>query len=562
MRQLVFAGFVALLVVSLALATVRGQAQRPGPIAPARDKPASIAADRELAGRVTAADSGAPLRNVEVSIGAVAGGASKPLSTRTDTSGHYRFEGLAPARYSVRASKPGFVSLRYGATNPLEGGRAVDLAQGSAAQIDFKLPRAGVISGEIRDPFGEPVLDAEVRVMRYQNQAGQRRLVTAGRVRQTDDLGAFRIFGLLPGTYYLAVRPRDETEAASPEGAYTPLYYPGTTDVAEARPITVDIASEVAGISFTMLPVRTGSVRGTVADAAGRPAPAAQMTAVRREAGNTFVTAAETRAKADGSFEFKNLPPGAYSVQAWVHGSAGSPPEFGAAATQVAGGDAAAVAVRTGPGGTLRGRIVLRSSTSGSAFNPSQMEVTARPASQEVRVPVGRSSSARVQRDWSFELRGVSGPRVLRVSGVPAPWALESIHIKDRDVTDEPIELKPGDVTSDAEIVLTTRTTEIDGIVERDASSSQVSIIAFPIDRAHWEPHDRRIQIRRPSADGRFRIRGLPPGDYHLVAVPFVWQGEWSDTAFLSRASAVATRVSLAAAGKTAARLKVSVIQQ
>lgn len=562
MRQLALAGLVAALVVSQANSAARGEAQRPRPPAPPRDKAAVVSGAGEIAGRVTASDTGAPLRHVAISISAAGGGTAKPLSTLTDTNGNYGFGGLPVVRYSVRASKPGFVSLRYGAADPLEPARYVDLAQGNATKIDFKLPRAAVISGDIRDAFGEPLLDAEVRVMRYQNQAGQRRLVTAGRVRLTDDLGAFRIFGLLPGTYYLAVRPREEPTDTPAEGSYTALYYPGTTDVAEARPITVALGSEVSGISFVVTPVQVAQLLGTVADAAGRPAAGAQITAVRREAGNTFITAAETRATADGTFEFKNLAPGSYSVQAWVRGTATSPPEFGAAMAQTAGGEAATVAFRTAPGGTLRGRVVLRSPTGQIPFTPSQMEVIARPASQEVRVPVGRAATARVQRDWTFELRAVSGRRTLRVSGVPAPWALESIQINDRDVTDEPVELTPGDVTSGAEIVLTTTTTEISGVVDRDQSSSPISVIVFPIDRAHWEPYDRRIQVRRASSEGRFRIHGLPPGEYFVVAVPYVWQGEWSDPGFLQTASAVATRVSLAAAGKAATRLKVSPLQQ
>ena len=39
----------------------------------------------------------------------------------------------------------------------------------------------------------------------------------------------------------------------------------------------------------------------------------------------------------------------------------------------------------------------------------------------------------------------------------------------------------------------------------------------------------------RPSADGAFAFRGLPPGSYYLAAIDDVEPGEWFDPAFLQR---------------------------
>lgn len=538
--------------------------QRPPQSVP-RDRVQAPAGTGQLAGRATAADSGAPLRQVEITLSSSA--LRAPRLARSDPAGQYRFTDLPAGRYWIRASRPGFVPLRYGATEPLEPGRYVDVAEGGVvSSVNFTLPRAAVISGQVLDEFGEPVLDAEIRAMRYQTQAGQRRLTAASRVRLTDDLGAFRIFGLLPGTYYISAVPRwrdpvtDDNQET--ESGHAPTYYPGTIDLAQARSVTVPLGGEVSGINFGITAIRTARIRGMVVDSASRPAGGAQMTAVRREAGNTFVTAAETRARADGTFELANLPPGSYSVQAWVRGTVNAPPEFGAALVQVAGADTD-VALRTDAGGTLHGRVVLRAAGRQVAFRPSLVEITARPATQDVRLPVGAAAAARVRADWTFELRGLSGARVLRVSGLPAPWALEAITLAGDDVTDEPIALRPGRVATGLEVVLTTRATEIDGTVEQPQSGrSPISVVVFPIDRSHWEPHDRRVQIRRASADGGFRIRGLPPGDYLAVAVPYVWQGEWTDPDFLDRASISATRVRLAPAERKAVRLQLTSIPQ
>lgn len=547
-------------------ALVAAPSQQRSPQSVPRDRRELRAGTGQLAGRVTAADGGAPLRQVEIVLSSSALQAQR--LARSDPTGEYRFTDLPAGRYWIRASRPGFVPLRYGAADPLEPGRYVDLPEGGVvSNINFTLPRGAVISGQILDEFGEPVLDADVRAMRYQTRAGQRQLTIASRVRQTDDLGAFRIFGLLPGTYYISAVPRRRdpvTDAnQETEGGYAPTYYPGTVDLAQARPVTVPVGGEVAGLSFWLTAVRTARIRGTVLDSFGRPAAGAQMTVVRREAGNTFVTAGATRARTDGAFELRNLAPGSYSVQAWVRGTADAAPEFGAALVQAAGVDTDGVIVRTEPGGTLHGRVVLPAGGRQAAFRPSLVEITARPAALEVRVPVSAGATARLRADWTFELRGLSGARVLRVSGLPAPWALEAITLAGNDVTDEPIELSPGRVTTGLEVVLTTRATEIDGTVEQPQSGpSPISVVVFPVDRSHWEPHDRRVQIRRTAADGRFRIRGLPPGEYLAVAVPYIWQGEWTDPDFLDRASVLATRVSLARDENKAVRLKLTPIPQ
>ena len=67
--------------------------------------------------------------------------------------------------------------------------------------VDVALPRGSVIAGRITDEFGEPIAMAQVQAQRYQYRpGGQRRLTFAGGpFVMTDDLGQFRVYGLMPG---------------------------------------------------------------------------------------------------------------------------------------------------------------------------------------------------------------------------------------------------------------------------------------------------------------------------------------------------------------------------
>ncbi len=49
----------------------------------------------------------------------------------------------------------------------------------------------------------------------------------------------------------------------------------------------------------------------------------------------------------------------------------------------------------------------------------------------------------------------------------------------------------------------------------------------------------------RPDQDGRFKITGLPPGDYYIVAVDKIDLGQSSDPDFLNSIIIKATAVSI-----------------
>ena len=70
-------------------------------------------------------------------------------------------------------------------------------------------------------------------------------------------------------------------------------------------------------------------------------------------------------------------------------------------------------------------------------------------------------------------------------------------------------------------------------------------MLAFPTDSTLWRPQARQIMTARPDQTGKFRIRGLPPGEYYLATVDPAEQGEWFEPAYLEDHRAGAARVTL-----------------
>jgi 5-hydroxyisourate hydrolase-like protein (transthyretin family) len=211
-----------------------------------------------LRGRVFAGDTGQPLRKAQVRINS--GGpsaAGQPPENRlaiTDADGRYEFKELRAGRYNLQAQKGSYIPLQWGQLRPNEPGKPLDILDGQTIEkVDFSLPRGGVITGRVLDEFGEPTPDVQVAVMRSQNVSGTRRLMPAGRVATTNDIGEFRVFAIPPGTYYLSATLRSNTIGGidtDDRSGYAPTYYPGTADLASAQRLTMALGQTITDLSL------------------------------------------------------------------------------------------------------------------------------------------------------------------------------------------------------------------------------------------------------------------------------------------------------------------------
>lgn len=546
---------------------------------PAKDAPAPTGS---ISGRVVAADTGRPVKRARVSANAAELQGGRGMLT--DDKGQFELTALPAGRYTVNVSKSGFVTLQYGQRRPLQPGTPLTLADGQQLKgVDFSLPRGSVIGGTVLDEDGEPMPGVNVRVMRYQFQQGNRTLTQAGN-GQTDDRGAYRVWGLMPGDYYvnalarnnnfggrgpgpaalaaLAGRGRGGIAALAAGGggddedqlAYAPTYFPGVPSAEEAKPVTVGLSQEVVGINFNLLLVRTARISGHVTNPDGSAATGGNVNLApdsgRAQIGGNL----GGRIDGDGAFSIANVPPGRYVLRARGmapgtgrgRGADNSvPPLYGSQPVVINGQDLDSVTVPLAAGATLTGTIVFAPGQA-AAPDPTQVRITA--PSIEPDAFGGPQASGRVDKDGHFTLAGVpAGDHLIRANGGLRGWTLKAVTVGGRDVTDAPIAVRSGQTMSDIAIVFTDRTTEINGTVSnaQSAPASDYTILVFPAEASLWRPQSRQIQTTRPDQTGTFRVRGLPPGDYYLVAVDPAEPGEWFDPAYLEAHRTGATHVVL-----------------
>ena len=505
------------------------------PVMPvSRDKPAKPGT-AVLRGRVMGADSGQPLRRAQVRIGAAE--IRENRMTTTDAEGRYEFKEVQAGRYIITAFKGSYVSLQYGQQRPFEAGKPLEILDGQTVEkVDFLLPRGGVITGRIMDEFGEPLADAQVSAMRYQTMGGgRRRLVNAGRIATTNDIGEFRLFAIPPGQYYLSATLRNMNMMGDSDdrSGYAPTYFPGTATIGDAQRITIGVGQIVTDVAMALMPTRTAQVSGTAFDSQGRPMTGAIMPVPKGDTVMmTFGPSGQIRP--DGSFTVNGLAPGTYTLQTQPMGADA---ETAAAEVVVNGDDVSGVRLIGSRPSVLSGRMIADPAAARS-LRPTQFRVMATPVQVDSIMFGPMAGPGAVSDDWTFEVKvRPSGPMRLGLIGMPAGWGLRAVRYRGMDVTDSGIEFKPGEDVADIEIEVTNQITEVSGLVSnaRGEAVKDYSVVVFSQDRDHWMAASRYVRTGRPDQDGRFKVSALPAGSYYAVAMDYLDAGDSSDPAVLER---------------------------
>ncbi len=360
---------------------------------------------------------------------------------------------------------------------------------------------------------------------------------------------------------------------------YAPTYYPGVVSAPEAGKVTVGPGSEVTGIDFQILLVPLATISGIVAGA-DDVVPLMLMPQDAGGAGPLGGQMLTGRSQADGTFTISNVPPGRFVAIA-RSGGRNNDPKTAMQPIVVNGQNIEGVSLVLQPGITLSGNITVESSGTPAPADYSGFGIT---VPDVTPLPFGgggggrgglNGGAGRAQKNGTFEIGNLlPGQHYIRVTAggggqgqgagqgqgrgqaqgqgqgqgqTQGSWTLKSVLIGGQEVSDQAFEIKPGQNVENVTIVMTDRSTEIAGAV-RDGSNAPmtgITVIAFSSDQQYWRAQSRHIQAARTDSTGAFRLRGLPAGDYLIVAVDGVEQGEWFDPAYLDQARAGAGHVTL-----------------
>jgi protocatechuate 3,4-dioxygenase beta subunit len=516
----------------------------------------AVKADSVIRGRITSLDTGKPLRGAQVRLASEYEFLGTPRTASTSTDGRYEFRDVAPGRYTLRVERSGYLALTYGQRRPGEQGRPLEIAEKEVAdKVDFALPRMSVLSGRVLDDLGEPIAGVTVWVLQTRYIQGRRQLVATGANARTDITGRYRALSLPPGDYAVMGTTRETWPHDSDPRqvfGYAPTYFPGTSTAAQAQRVKLGVAQEASGIDFSLVVGRTSNVRGNATGASGLPLGGETVTMMHEIGGPTMwmgsaVAVASTKVAGDGSWTLSNVPPGEYRLSIRAAARGNDPAQEGQVIINVAGVDVEGLSLVAGAGGTVRGEVVTDDgSPLPSGFDRMQVRPAFNPNAR-MMISVLHPDNGRVQSDGSFEVQGVLSDTVLSIGPLTGEWTLKAIEVEGRDMADLPLPIEHDKTLSGVRVVLTSRPTTIRGALRDEGQNpAEGTVIVFAEDSAKWREGSRTIRATRLDQRGLFTFKGLPAGDYFLVALDSVQEGQWYDPEFLEGLKSRARRVAIA----------------
>jgi protocatechuate 3,4-dioxygenase beta subunit len=246
------------------------------------------------------------------------------ISTKaiTDADGNYRINDLGAGSYDITPISPAYVESTAATPGTRIRSKTVLLSAGeNVTGIDFSLARGGVITGKVTDADGRPVIEERIQVIREDeaNRRGQAGPPSVAGGFQTDDRGIYRVYGVPPGRYRVAVGQDGDNGFPGPRMGhvtYKRTYYPDASDVTNAQLVEITEGSEASNIDIVVGRTLPGFVAAgrVIEGETGQPVPGLRI-GLRGMAGQgAGGVGYGSTSNSQGEFRFENVTPGKYAV--------------------------------------------------------------------------------------------------------------------------------------------------------------------------------------------------------------------------------------------------------
>jgi 5-hydroxyisourate hydrolase-like protein (transthyretin family) len=520
-----------------------------------------------VGGSVTKPGGSDPLAGATVTLSPVKPSSDDPRipTATTEDDGRFTIRDIEPGDYRLTVRSPRYGSVMYGQRKP-DGPSAI-----LSIAADRRLPELRVsmfptaaIAGRVSGRDGEPVVHANVQAMTYVYQEGRRSLVPV-QTTTTDDRGEFRLFWLPGGKYVVAAVPRhtptgtgtnrpvrpgelnrlpDEAQVMrdyfmlSPlliasladstivkrilddgtvqDESWMPVYYPATTDRAQASLVEVAPGAALSGINITLGPSPVQKVRGRVVGFPRGGQASVAMTAADPGANGRLVS--KGASTIDGSFEFTGVLPGTYYLVAQERSGLVSAP----ISVQVGDRDIDNLSIGIAPGINLTGRLIVEGVTQDL---PNSFGILPRPEIDGMTVgSLGSPSRLGAALSWTNLPPGDYQFHISQGALQPnqKPLHIKSMRLGQMDAMGT---VRISSSTTDVlEVVLTTETGSVEG-----TAAANATVVLVPAARKRMALYKTVVT----GADGRFAFQDVPPGDYKLFAWDDVETGAWQNAEFI-----------------------------
>jgi len=473
-----------------------------------------------------------------------------PWRVSTDAKGHYVLKGTAFGTFIFSAEKEGAARSEPKAVTVFPGKRS--------DTIDFHLGKMSVISGRVLDANRKPIREASVCACVKLHRDGRMRL-DFKQCAASDDLGQYRIADLRKGPYILEIgtpmlTPRKRLQAAIRDGPATKhvtiartSFYPGVDSLDAAAPITLAQGMEYSGADIVLPQVDSFCVRAKVIPYSRETSAALWL---NRAIGDSFPSIARGTVPSGEDSEICGVTPGQY----WLEATTWNPDTNktnGYIRTQVvvSNRDVDVETLSPTPGVDVQGKVSVTGESNDDSA-PGNLSITLRRRGRPILY--GEDLNALVRPDGAFTIRNVFPDQYgLSVSGLPDGYYLREAKQQGIDVTHGPVQPGNGELF----ISLNSGAAVISGTtVDKEDHPLPDAMVALIREKA---ADGYAILTQQSDQGGAFKFGGVAPGDYQLLALTGLLEGEAEDPAFVATQMSAAVELSAEPRSSHAVTLKV-----
>src|SRR5439155_1324256 len=383
---------------------------------------------------------------------------------------------------------------------------------------------------------GQGLRKAQVRLLQVDVQPGESNPAgRENRLATTDADGTFEFKDLPAGRYNLTAS----------KGSYLSVSWGQQRQSAGGKPLDIRAGQTVERVDITL--PRGGVITGRIYDEFGEALSGIQVVAMEYQFINgqrqLVPTGGRMATTNDlGEFRLFGVPLGQYYLRAtwqWMGpGDPTSPDRTGYPTTFFPGTQNAADAQRItiGAGQTVSDLVMAMSPIKTARVEGTLVDSRGRPMGGAILMIMqqttgfdGVMNGQSVRPDGTFTFASLPpGDYTLRTQPLPdqKETAVMKLTIGSEDVKDlRLVGVAPSTITAVSGLVTSTR----------GERAKDCTLVIFTADNRRWKPNGRYLRTARPDQDGRFKVSGLPPSEYNIIAIDKLETGQWTDPDFLER---------------------------
>lgn len=501
--------------------------------ASAQNTDAAPTATYRIAGTVVSKTDGHPLDRARILL-RDSKSRKEPESFVTSADGKFSFENVSAGKYALEGLKRGFVTAAYDQHDQFS--TAIVTGAGlDTENLVLRLSPTAVISGRVLDEAGEPVRKAMVTLYRNNHFQGVDQIQIARGV-PSDDLGAFELAPLMPGTYFLAVQaqPWYAVHPSSPadnpgsngsarlnsnvdrslDVAYPLTYYENVTEPDGATPIEIR-GGERLQVDMSLNPVPSLRLIFHTSNSKGGQWIVPQLEQSVFD-GFTFLQT-NPQQISPGVMEITGVPAGRYNITVQGENTV----------ARVDGLDLTkdGEEIDTSEAQPI-GSVKVKVTVPGEPAIPSGLAVGLTHARAPLR------GFRRFDSKGEAEIPNISaGTYDVRIFGASKQYVIVGMSADGAQLKGHSVTVPPGASPS---VALTLAVgIDVQGVAKRSGKPLAEAMVVL-VPKNPTVDHDlfRRDQS---DLDGTFSLRNVVPGSYTIVAIEDGWDLDWSQPDIIGR---------------------------